>query len=382
MIWRLLQCSPQAIPKQGVLTPPLDGVNNSALHTQDSFLEITEAKEEQLFNALFRTMFQKTKGVFWKTSVMAYVANGTRNIYNLTDDILSGSFHSTKPHPVEIYYPKRRTVLATTFKERVYQGLVNDLIYPYMTRSFIWGNLASQTGKGTDKARDLLKSYLWKFYTHHGRGGYVLQIDIKHYYQSIPHDKALSLFEKKLPPHLHSAVKEVLDVQYPSSFFAGSQMVQILGIAYLDELDHYIKEVLRIRYYIRYQDDFLLLSHSYDSLFLALSAIREQLSFLGLSIHEEKTHIQPLSSPFHFLGFYYQLKEDGKIYVKVNPKSVKHERYILRKCAKDKPLLVLLEQLESYLSHIRKGDNRNLEKRLIEYTRSLYDSNIKIGNQA
>ena len=374
LIWWLSQCSPQAVPKQGVLSLPFRE-NNSAPHTQDSLSEIPEAEEEQLFNALFRVMFKKTKGVFWKTSVMGYVFNGTRNIYNLTNDILSGNFHSSVPHPVEIYYPKRRTVLATTFKERVYQGLVNDLIYPYMTRSFIWANMASQVGKGTDKARELLEKYLWKFYCHHGREGYVLQIDVRHYYQTIPHNLALELFKRKLPPRLYSAVKEVLDVQYPNIFYAGSQMVQILGISYLDELDHFIKENLHVKFYIRYQDDFLLISDSEEFLLSALTSIRQQLALLGLSIHEKKTHILPLSSPFYFLGFYYQLEESGRIYKRVNPASVKHERYILRKCSKRKPLPALLKQLEPYLSHIRKGNDRNLEKRLITYTRSLYENN-------
>lgn len=377
MILWLSKCGPQAISKQGVLSLPLNEENNSALHTQDSLSEITEAKEEQLFNALFKMMFKKTKGVFWKTSVMAYVFNGPRNILNLTNEILSGAFHSTSPHPVEIYYPKRRTVLATTFKERVYQGLLNELIYPYMTHSFIYANLASQTGKGTDKARSLLSKYLWKYYTHNGNNGYVLQIDIKHYYQSIPHDKALSLFERKLPPRLFSAVKEVLDVQYPDTFYAGSQMVQILGIAYLDDLDHFIKEKLRIRYYIRYQDDFLLMSDSEEYLAFCLNEIALYLSALGLSINKEKTHIQSLSMPFYFLGFYYTLENNGRIYMRVNPKSVKHERYILKHCSKKKPKEALLMQLEPYLSHIRKGDSRYLERRLIQYTRSLYENNLK-----
>ena len=363
----------QAITKQGVLTLPY-GENNSALHTQESFEGITEAKEEQLFQALFQMMFKKTKGVFWKKSVMAYVFNAPRNIDRLTDEILFDSFHSTIPHPVEIYYPKRRTVLATTFKERVYQGYLNELIYPIMTKSFIYANMASQTGKGTDKARNLLSKYLWKFYTHHGLDGYILQIDIKHYYQTIPHSLALSLFEEKLPPRLYSAVKEVLDVQYAETFYAGSQMVQILGIAYLDKLDHFIKELLHVRYYIRYQDDFLLLHTSFSCLENCLAEITLFLSQLGLSIHEKKTHIQPVYMPFYFLGFYYTLEKSGRIYMRVNPKSVKHERYILRKLSKKKPMEELLLQLEPYLAHIRKGNSRSLEKRLITYTRSLYEN--------
>ena len=368
---RLSKCSPQETLQQGVLTLS-EMTNNSALHTQDSLLEIPEANEEQLFNALFDTMLKKTKGVYWKPSVKAYCLNGVRNIAKLVNEISLDKFHSTTPHPVEIYYPKRRTVLATTFKERVYQGLINDLIYPYMTKSFIYANTASQKGKGTDKARELVKKYLWNFYCNHSLNGYVLQIDIHSYYQSIPLDKALSLFEEKLPYHLYLRVKEVLDTQYPYTFYAGSQMVQILGISYLDKLDHYIKERLHIKYYIRYQDDLFLIHHDKDYLSFCLERIKLEIEELGLSLNLKKTHIKPISKPFYFLGFFYTLNSNGSIYMKANPKSVKHERYILKKCSKKKSYNELREQLESYLSHIRKGNSQHLETRLIIYARSLY----------
>ena len=365
----------QCVLRQGVPTLPLNGENNSAPYISEPF-EVAGVDEGQLFNTLFDSMLKRKAGVMWKPQVKAWVLNGAVNTHKLTSSITDSSYSSRVPLSIQIYYPKKRVVKAIPFRDRIWQGYLNDhYVYPYMTRSFIWANMASQVGKGTDKARELLEKYLWKFYCHHGREGYVLQIDVRHYYQTIPHNLALELFKRKLPPRLYSAVKEVLDVQYPDSFYAGSQMVQILGISYLNELDRFIKENLHVKFYIRYQDDFLLISDSEEFLLSALASIRQQLALLELSIHEKKTHILPLSSPFYFLGFYYQLEESGRIYKRVNPASVKHERYILRKCSKRKPLPALLKQLEPYLSHIRKGNDRNLEKRLITYTRSLYENN-------
>ena len=149
-------------------------------------------------------------------------------------------------------------------------------------------------------------------------------------------------------------------------------MVQILGISYLDKLDHYIKERLHIKYYIRYQDDLFLIHHDKDYLSFCLERIKLEIEELGLSLNLKKTHIKPISKPFYFLGFFYTLNSNGSIYMKANPKSVKHERYILKKCYKKKSYNKLREQLESYLSHIRKGNSRHLETRLIIYARSLY----------
>lgn len=345
---------------QGALTRPVsEPENTTAPHTQESpDLEITEAKEGQLYNDLFNSMLKRRLGVMWKPQVKAWVYNGVQNVRLLTRSIIDGTYRSRQPIPLEIYYPKRRTVMAIHFRDRVWQGYLNDkYIYPIMTRSFVWGNMASQTGKGTDAARDLLKKYLWKYYTHHGAEGYVLQIDIHSYYTTIPKDKALALFKKKLPPNLYRHVEEILGVQYSESFFAGSQLVQILGIAYLDELDHYIKEVLRIRYYIRYQDDFILIHHSREVLQNALGAIENRLRELSLTLNHKKTHIHTLDAPVPFLGFLYNLGKRGNIYMRVNPKRLKEIRRRLRRYPPSFP---------SYVGFLEKGDSQKLIKRLEE----------------
>ena len=342
---------------QGILTLFADErKNNSALHTQESPEEIAEAKEGLLYDELFDSMLKRRLGVMWKPQVKTWIINGAENTYKLTESIIKGTYKSRRPQSLMIHYPKEREVKAITFRDRVWQGYLNDkYIYPIMTRSFIWGNMASQYGKGTDKARDLLRKYLWKHYTHYGAEGYVLQIDIHQYYTTIPRDKAFALFQKRLPPNLYRHVEEILNVQYSDSFYAGSQLVQILGIAYLDGLDHFIKEKLRIRYYIRYQDDFLLIHHDRKVLESALCKIKEQLAELGLTLNCKKTFIREITSPILFLGFLYSLQKDGKIYMRVNPKRLKEIRRRLKKYPPSFP---------SYMGFLSKGKSGQLIKRL------------------
>lgn len=347
----------QCVLRQGVPTLPLNGENNSAPYIPEPF-EVAGVDEGQLFNTLFDSMLKRKAGVMWKPQVKTWVLNSAVNIHRLTSSIANGSYSSRVPLSIQIYYPKKRVVKAIPFRDRIWQGYLNDhYVYPYMTRSFVWGNMASQYGKGTDEARSLLRKYLWNFYTHYGTGGYVLQIDIHSYYQSIPHNKALALFKRKLPSFIFPYVEEILSVQYPDSFYAGSQMVQILGIAYLDELDHFIKERLHIRYYIRYQDDFLLLSPSYSALSFALSEIEKRLSNLSLSLNYKKTHIQPISHSILFLGFLWDLQKDGKIYQRINPKRMKE---IYRRI-RSHP-----DSLPSYISFLKKGKSNKIINRLLE----------------
>ena len=122
-----------------------------------------------------------------------------------------------------------------------------------MTRSFIRQNAACQTGKGTDWARKQVKLMMEREYRQHGADGYVLLVDIRHYYDTMPHDVANRCFERHLPPSVHNRVREVLDRQYTgeAGYNPGSQMVQLAGISVPDPIDHYIKERLRAKKYVR-----------------------------------------------------------------------------------------------------------------------------------
>lgn len=345
---------------QGVFTLLHAGENNSATHSSESF-EIAEDNEWQLYDEIFFSMMKRKSGVMWKPSIKAWVNYGAENCYKLTVLIESGEYKSRRPITKKIYYPKAREVKAIPFRDRIWQGYLNDrYIYQSMTNSFIWSNTASQLGKGTDKARELLRKYLWNFYTHYKTDGYVLHIDIHHYYQSIDKDIALFLFNKRIKHNVFNSVEEILTTQYQECFYAGSQMIQILGIAYLDELDHFIKEKLHIRYYVRYQDDFILIHPDKRYLEYSLIEISQKLKKLKLSFNEKKTFISSIKKPILWLGFLYSLQEDGKIYIRVNPKRVKEIRRRLKKHP---------ESLEHYKSFILKGKSYKLYVRLEELCR-------------
>lgn len=344
--------------KQGVFTLCQDGINNFSAYISESTSEITEINEQNFYEEIFKSMLKRKNGVMWKPSVKMWVLHGAENCRKLIEQIQTNTYESRKPISKQIYYPKRREVKAIPFRDRIWQGYLNDkFIYSAMTKSFIYANMASQLNKGTDKARDLLRKYLWNFYTHYKTDGYILHIDIYHYYQSIDKDIALNLFRQKLPYNIYKYVEEILNTQYQECFYAGSQMIQILGIAYLDKLDHFIKENLHIRYYIRYQDDFILIHYDKHYLEFCQNKIREELQKLKLEFNEKKTFVSSFNKPILWLGFLYTLHENGKIYMRVNPKRIKEIRRRLKKHP---------ESLEHYKSFILKGKSYKLYVRLEE----------------
>lgn len=284
------------------------------------------------FDSLHESMVKCKKGVSWKPSVKSFVLNSEENLLRMERQLKEGSWKNGKPKPVLITYPKRREALSIPLKDRIYQRSINDnSLYPQMTRSFIYANCACQTGKGTDFARKLIKKYLWNYFCSYGSDGWIVQIDIHGYYLNMRHKDVEHQIYCNTDPDTTKMSCGVLRDQYAgeTGYNPGSQMVQIAGISLLDPVDHYIKEQLHVRYYIRYMDDFWMLLPTKEQAEEVYRKTIEQLQTYALEINEKKSHVMPLRKGFLFLGFQYHMTDTGKVIMTLNPDSVKHERRTL-----------------------------------------------------
>ena len=332
------------------------------------------------FDALYISMRKCIKGVLWKDSVAHYYHNWIRETLKLEKELKEGTYRERVPKYFIVTEPKRREIMSISFRDRVYQRSLNDVaIYPQMVRPFIYDNHACQKGKGTKLARDRLKCFLQRYYRKHGQNGYVLQCDVKGYYPNMDHQVAKDVFRKRLQPEIYMMAERILD-NFPGEkgFNPGSQIIQIVGISLLNDMDHYIKERLRIKYYIRYMDDFILISDDRAHLERCREEIREILEGLKLQLHPEKTKIYQLSKGIKFLGFVYKLKSTGKVVASVNPEKVKHERKKLRRLARlvkegKRTREQVDEHLRAVIAHYSYGDNYKLIKRMEEYYKSLWE---------
>ena len=104
------------------------------------------------------------------------------------------------------------------------------------------------------------------------------------------------------------------------------QKSEKIGIAALDKIDHFVKEVLRVKYYIRYMDDMILIHKSKEFLLESLEKIKGKLHLQKMQENQKKTKIFDLAKPVKFLGFVYHLTKTGKVYVLADPKKIKHEK--------------------------------------------------------
>ena len=332
------------------------------------------------FEALWDSMMKCRRGTVWKTSVAAFVLNAVPEVAKLSDELESGRYQERKHKYFTVRYPKERQIMSISFRDRVYQRSLNDVaIYPAMSRSFIYDNAACQKGKWTDFARGRIKCHMQRYYRKHGAEGYVLQMDIRKYYQSMRHDVAKDVFRKRLEPFAQARAEKILD-GFPGEmgFNPGSQIIQIAGISVLDGIDHYIKERLRMKHYLRYMDDIIVIARTREELENVQAETERKLKEIGFSLHPEKTRIYPLKKGVLCLGYRFRLTETGKVVMSLDPERIKAAmrkyRRLAVKCRRGE---ITREKVdESYLcfrNHASKGDGYRMLNRLDEFYHGLWE---------
>lgn len=332
------------------------------------------------FEALWTSMMKCKRGVMWKDSVAGFFLNGVKEVSRLSDELESGTYRERRHQYFTITSPKRREIMSISFRDRVYQRSLNDVaIYPEMVKHFIYDNGACQTGKGTSFARNRMKCHLQRFYRKHGTNGYILKMDVKGYYPNMRHDVAKEVFRRYLPEDVYRMAETILD-GFPGDvgFNPGSQIIQIAGISVLNGIDHFIKERLRIKHYIRYMDDMIAISDSMEELETVREAVREKLAEIGFELHPDKTRIIPISEGILFLGFHYRLTETGKVLMSVDSVRVKAERRKLRRMAsRVKKGLMTREKVDqcfgSWIAHAKQGNSWKLIRRMELFYQSLWE---------
>ena len=334
------------------------------------------------FEALWESMMKCKRGVIWKDSVANFVLNGVHEVAKLSKDLESGTYKERRRKYFKIYYPKERQIMSIAFRDRVYQRSLNDMaIYPIMSKSFIYDNCACQKGKGSDFARNRMKCHIERYYRKYGVIGYALKIDIRKYYDSMRHDVVKECFKRKLPEDIYERAERILD-SFPGEvgFNPGSQLVQIAGISVLDPVDHFIKEKLRVKHYMRYMDDMVLIGSNHKQVRYWLKLIATELLKLGFTVHDKKTKIVPLAVGFMWLGYKYRLTGNGKVVMTADvdrlkatrkkyyrlvqkckrgeiPKHKVHESYLCwRECASKGDGWKMLRNMDQYYSKLWKDD--------------------------
>ena len=275
------------------------------------------------FQALCAAALKAAKGKRRKPGVAAFLANLEGNVLRLERDLRE----AWQPGPytvIEVRDPKPRRVSAAPFRDRVVHHALCAVVEPVLTRGFIHDSYANRVGKGTHRAVACYEQY-------RDRYAWCLRCDIYRYFPAIDHailkgDYRRRIHCKRTLALMDAIVdgsnpQEPVEVYYPGDDLftpferrrglpIGNLTSQLFGNVYLDRLDHYIKEVLRVPGYVRYVDDFALFGKHREQVEEWRCKLDLFLVGRRLSLHPRKTRLIGREEPTEFLGFV--LLPDGR----------------------------------------------------------------------
>ena len=167
-------------------------------------------------------------------------------------------FKNKKHTPKEIYdgiQRKKRSIIVPTFDEQVIHHMVVNILQPIFMRGMYEHSYGSIPKRGAHKG----KKAIIKWIKHDGKNcKYVLKMDIRKYFDSIPHDIYLRKLREIIKDRRFMAVLEEITEVIPQGLPLGFYTSQWTANWYLQDLDHYIKEELHATHYIRYMDDMVI----------------------------------------------------------------------------------------------------------------------------
>jgi len=247
-----------------------------------------------------------------------------RNIAELCKALAEKRYKPGKYKAFTIYDPKERQIEALPYRDRVVlMCFCKNVLEPKLEKRLIYDNAASRKGKGADFAIERLHSFMRRLYINNGNNGiYFLKCDIAKYFQSINRHILLQKLEKcGFSEDEMWFMKLIIDSHEKPGIPLGNQTSQWFALLYLDDVDRLVKERLQAAYYIRYMDDFVLLSEDKDF----LQRCRDEIEFfckdrLLLRLNS-KTQIGQLKNGVDFLGFNHRLTVSGKIVKKMRASS-------------------------------------------------------------
>jgi retron-type reverse transcriptase len=261
-----------------------------------------------------------------------------QKIKQLAADLAARKYKPGKYREFKIFDPKERAIKALPYKDRVVlMCFCKNAVEPRLEQRLIYDNAASRAGRGTDFAARRLHEFMRaSFIANGGNGAYFLKCDISKYFQSIDHAVLRSRLCRAGFSEDEMWFMDLVIKSHGSDrgIPLGNQTSQWFALLYLDEIDRLIKEKLRVRHYVRYMDDFVLLHH--DKAFL--QKCRDEIEKacadkLKLRLNA-KTQIGRIKDGVDFLGFNHKLTDTGRGIKKPRASARARQRLYLKNIAR------------------------------------------------
>ena len=237
-----------------------------------------------------------------KFYVRQFEQNVHDNIELLHQQLLNESWRPLPYKQFIAYEPKERLIRAPQFRDRIVHHALIQILQPIYDKILIYDTYASLKNKGTHAAVDRLTQFLRR----DRDNAFVFHGDVRKFFDNIDHETLICILRKKIADErVISLIKKILTNQGISlGVTLGNYTSQWVANIYLNELDYFTKHHIKVKHYIRYMDDFLLLSDSKSELHSWKHQIEKFLNGeLKLELHPVKRQIFPSNKGVDFLGY-------------------------------------------------------------------------------
>ncbi len=332
------------------------------IHSYDSIITV-----EKLLKAWQEFLRDKKK----RKDVILFQARLMDNILELHHDLKNKTYKHGGYFAFNISDSKPRQIHKATVRDRLLHHLIYQELYEYFDSKFICDSYSCRINKGTHKAINRFRNFFRKVSKNNTKTCFVLKCDIRKFFANIDHQILKNILSKCLFDTdilwLLSQVIDSFETQNPIYAMAdmnpigktygvkglplGNLTSQLLVNIYMNEFDQFVKRELKVKYYIRYADDFVILSQNKNELSLILQYIVVFLEEkLKLNLHPDKVFIKTIASGVDFLGWVH--------FPKHRVLRISTKRKMLRNLkSNSKPEIV-----QSYLGLLKHGNAYKLEE--------------------
>lgn len=318
---------------------------------------------EKLYSA-WKTVSQTCKN---RQGVFEFSLFSHARISIILDTLRNREYYPNKYRCFMIFEPKPRLVMSQSIRDKIVNHLVaREYLLPLLEKTLIDTNVATRKGSGSSYAMKMAKRYIRQMMSRNpGRKIYALKIDISKYFYTIDHKILFDKLRKRIKdgdvieilrrivdetnrPYINKVIDgfnkyfhtDIPHYEKGKGLSIGAMTSQFLAIYYLNDLDHYIKEELKCKYYIRYMDDFVIFGYDKEELKLIYLKITNELAKLALTVNPKSAIYNVCGPGFSFLGYRYYISE-GKLQVKClssTVRRIKRRLFVLSQHDHDKCL--------------------------------------------
>lgn len=317
----------------------------------------------------------------YKNEIIKFEFNLENNLINLIKNIHDKTYRMGKYFNFKVYEPKERMIQALPYRDRiVHQWYVEEFIKPYIVPKFINTTFACLTNKGTHKAVENVQKQL-RIYQRNKPNFWILKCDIKKFFYRINPTILFDIMKRYIKDKDLLFFTQILIYNGPINknkvgIPIGNYTSQFFANIYLNELDQYVKRNLKIKYYTRYMDDFILLLPTKQECIQIKEKIENFLAEnLKLELND-KSRYYPVKMGVNFCGYriftthrLLRVNSKKKIKRKVKSWNKKYHNHTL-------DLEKTMQSLNSWLGHSSHCNSYQLQQKILNKCEFLFNNQI------